>query len=93
MTASETNNFDIELNEVPDIGLDDELEPDAAEITELEDEEDNHRPSGVTEPELANDPVRMYLKEIGQVQLLEFRSGNLAFCTHGCQSDRRQPVR
>jgi RNA polymerase primary sigma factor len=71
VTVSETNEPEIEVDEILDTDLDDALEPDVAEITELEDEESNHRPSSVTEPELANDPVRMYLKEIGQVQLLD----------------------
>ncbi len=70
MAVSENNDPEVDLDEIPDADLDDDIEPDEIEITELEDEEINHRPTSVTEPELANDPVRMYLKEIGQVQLL-----------------------
>jgi RNA polymerase primary sigma factor len=45
------------------------LEPDEEELEEVEGEEfDETRLDGVS---LADDPVRMYLKEIGQVQLLD----------------------
>ncbi len=47
------------------------LEPAEEDLDELGDEEDlDLDTAAVADPELANDPVRMYLKEIGQVQLL-----------------------
>ncbi|MFN8598788.1 MAG: RNA polymerase sigma factor RpoD [Anaerolineae bacterium] len=48
-------------------------EPDVAELEEIETEdEDDELPVGL-EADLGDDPVRMYLKEIGQVRLLESR--------------------
>ncbi len=55
------------------LGLDPDLEPEE-DLDDLDDDEDDDRssqPVSVADPELANDPVRMYLKEIGQVQLLD----------------------
>jgi RNA polymerase primary sigma factor len=52
--------------------LDPDLEPEEEDLDELDDEDDlSSQPVSVADPELANDPVRMYLKEIGQVQLLD----------------------
>ncbi len=48
-----------------------DLEPDEEDLDILEDENFEHLLPGLTEPELSNDPVRMYLKEIGQVRLLD----------------------
>jgi RNA polymerase primary sigma factor len=49
-------------------------EPDDAQLKEVEqelnEEEVTSSPLGITSPELTNDPVRMYLREIGQVNLL-----------------------
>ena len=46
-------------------------EPDLVELEEIEDESDeDDKPIGL-EADLGDDPVRMYLKEIGQVRLLE----------------------
>jgi RNA polymerase primary sigma factor len=46
-------------------------EPDIADLEEIEDEaEEEDLPIGL-EADLSDDPVRMYLKEIGQVRLLE----------------------
>jgi RNA polymerase primary sigma factor len=46
-------------------------EPDEDELDEIEEEELPIEPIGLAGPELSDDPVRMYLKEIGQVQLLD----------------------
>jgi RNA polymerase primary sigma factor len=46
--------------------MDDELD-----VLEEDDSEVDLGPISISDPELANDPVRMYLKEIGQVQLLD----------------------
>jgi RNA polymerase primary sigma factor len=43
----------------------------AEDLEDFEEDIEAEKPSGITDPELANDPVRMYLKEIGQVQLLD----------------------
>jgi RNA polymerase primary sigma factor len=59
--------------------LDTELESSEEELEELEEEEEEEEEEeaaysdgiGIGDLELANDPVRMYLKEIGQVQLLD----------------------
>jgi RNA polymerase primary sigma factor len=56
--------------------LDTELETNEEELEELEEEEEEEETAysdgiGIGDLELANDPVRMYLKEIGQVQLLD----------------------
>src|SRR5690606_21198530 len=50
----------------PDDDLDEDLD--------IGDEDEQAGPQAISlsDPELANDPVRMYLKEIGQVQLLDF---------------------
>jgi RNA polymerase primary sigma factor len=51
---------------------DEDLEPGDHDLDELEEEDVVTSPTlGVPDPELAHDPVRMYLKEIGQVQLLD----------------------
>jgi RNA polymerase primary sigma factor len=49
-----------------------DIEPEELELDEIELDEDDllEDPLGVAGPELADDPVRMYLKEIGQVELL-----------------------
>nr|MBN1228592.1 RNA polymerase sigma factor RpoD [Anaerolineae bacterium] len=63
----------LDLQENGDIDLIDDL-PDDLDMDndDLPEEVDqSHRPTGPSDPELANDPVRMYLKEIGQVQLLD----------------------
>jgi RNA polymerase primary sigma factor len=62
--------LDLDLDVVLDAELEVDLEPEDVELEDLE-EELYTRPMGLAEPELANDPVRMYLKEIGQVQLLD----------------------
>ncbi|MBN1311327.1 MAG: RNA polymerase sigma factor RpoD [Anaerolineae bacterium] len=57
-----------------DLDLDVDIEPNEGELVDIEIETEevlSAHPLGVTELELANDPVRMYLKEIGQVQLLD----------------------
>ncbi|MBN1429602.1 MAG: RNA polymerase sigma factor RpoD [Anaerolineae bacterium] len=54
--------------------LDVDVEPDEVELEDLEIETEDilsTHPLSVAELEIANDPVRMYLKEIGQVQLLD----------------------
>ncbi len=49
-----------------------DLESEDDDLEELEEEYSDETPSiSLADPELANDPVRMYLKEIGQVQLLD----------------------
>jgi RNA polymerase primary sigma factor len=72
-------------DEDDDLLLDDDDEDDSelgeAALDELrdgdsDDDEDDEAENGqqlinLSDPELANDPVRMYLKEIGQVQLLD----------------------
>ncbi len=54
-------------------GLPLDLEPDPEELNEIDAEAGDFLfdPASTLEGELANDPVRMYLKEIGQVQLLD----------------------
>ncbi|HEC23843.1 MAG TPA: RNA polymerase sigma factor RpoD [Chloroflexi bacterium] len=81
--ANETENLDLELGftdeddellelEAETAGSEIELEPDEEDLEELEREEREYpHPRGISDAELANDPVRMYLKEIGQVQLLD----------------------
>ncbi len=55
-----------------DLSLDAELEIEEADLGDIEgDENEDSQTISLTDPELANDPVRMYLKEIGQVQLLD----------------------
>ena len=46
-------------------------EPDLAELEEIEDEGEDEDATIDIEADLGDDPVRMYLKEIGQVRLLE----------------------
>jgi len=46
-------------------------EPEEEELELIEKEGLANEPVGLVSPELADDPVRMYLKEIGQVQLLD----------------------
>jgi RNA polymerase primary sigma factor len=46
-------------------------EPDLAELEEIEDEGEDEDIAIDIEADLGDDPVRMYLKEIGQVRLLE----------------------
>jgi len=62
---------EIDLDVELDADLDVEIGPEDEDLDDLEVEELQVRPMGIAEPELANDPVRMYLKEIGQVQLLD----------------------
>jgi len=52
-----------------DVALPDE--PDLAELDEIESEEEDEDTALAVETDLSDDPVRMYLKEIGQVRLLE----------------------
>jgi RNA polymerase primary sigma factor len=66
------------LDELPAGTDDDEAvlaeEPDVAELDEIESEdEEEEAPLASIESDLGDDPVRMYLKEIGQVRLLESR--------------------
>lgn len=46
-------------------------EPEEEELDRIEQEGLASEPIGLVSPELTDDPVRMYLKEIGQVQLLD----------------------
>src|SRR5688572_27810314 len=62
--------IDLDLDLELEVELEPDFEPEDVELEDLE-VELNTRPMGIAEPELANDPVRMYLKEIGQVQLLD----------------------
>jgi RNA polymerase primary sigma factor len=52
--------------------LEDDIEPEELELDEIELDDDDllEDPLETVGPELADDPVRMYLKEIGQVELL-----------------------
>jgi RNA polymerase primary sigma factor len=69
---NEDNSDDLDIASDFDDDLEMDLEPGDEELEELEDtENDALQPVGVSYSELANDPVRMYLKEIGQVQLLD----------------------
>ena len=70
----ETNNIDIDI---PDADIlpqfDDDLLPEIEEIAEIEEvteEELNADPDSIAEAYAIDDPVRMYLKEIGKVPLL-----------------------
>jgi RNA polymerase primary sigma factor len=68
----EDNADDLDIVNDFDDDLEMDLEPGDDDLEELEDtENDALQPVGVSYSELANDPVRMYLKEIGQVQLLD----------------------
>ncbi len=70
--ATEDEEGDLDLNSESETDFDVELEPEDEELDELEEEEDlSGRVLSLGEPEMANDPVRMYLKEIGQVRLLD----------------------
>jgi RNA polymerase primary sigma factor len=64
-----------ELDDVPTASDDDDSqltdEPDVAELEEIETEDDDDDVPLAAESDLGDDPVRMYLKEIGQVRLLE----------------------
>ncbi len=66
-------NMDAMLNELPDLLRDDAPDPDAAALSQQEQLEDE--PLDLKDPafaaELADDPVRLYLREIGQVKLLD----------------------
>lgn len=66
-------NMDAMLNELPDLMRDDAPDPDAAALSQQEQLEDE--PLDLKDPafaaELADDPVRLYLREIGQVKLLD----------------------
>jgi RNA polymerase primary sigma factor len=65
-----SDDLDIATDLETDLEMD--LEPGDEELEELGDTEaDALEPVAVGYSELANDPVRMYLKEIGQVQLLD----------------------
>ena len=60
--------------DLDDLSMDDEIEPQEEDLglfSHEEEEEDLEDEPNNSDPELANDPVRMYLKEIGQVQLLD----------------------
>jgi RNA polymerase primary sigma factor len=61
-----------DLSTISDDDDDDRLadEPDSAELEEIETADDDDAPLTVA-ADLGDDPVRMYLKEIGQVRLLE----------------------
>lgn len=66
---------DIAMSAEDDLEME-ELDQDVDEIEiddEVDDEDDDDSPQAIhlSDPSLANDPVRMYLKEIGQVQLLD----------------------
>ena len=70
----ETNNIDIDI---PDADIlpqfDDDLLPEIEEIAEIEEvteEELNADPDSIADAYAIDDPVRMYLKEIGKVPLL-----------------------
>ncbi len=60
-----------EDNLAADLEADDETGPGMDELDELEEEMEASQPAELSDGELANDPVRMYLKEIGRVQLLD----------------------
>ncbi len=55
----------------PDLEMEGDLIPQGDDLGLPEDEDLSLPVVDSSEPELANDPVRMYLKEIGQVQLLD----------------------
>ncbi|MFN8387412.1 MAG: sigma-70 family RNA polymerase sigma factor [Anaerolineales bacterium] len=67
-------NMDAMLNELPDLLRDDAPDPDAAALSQQQEELENE-PLDLKDPEfaaeLADDPVRLYLREIGQVKLLD----------------------
>ncbi len=71
VSAGEDEDDDLDLDADIEPDLDAEIEPDEEELDEFDEEELSGRSLSLAEPELANDPVRMYLKEIGQVQLLD----------------------
>jgi len=90
-----------EENGFPDIALigDEVGDPDASVLAQqeedLDDEIDLKRPEVVTE--LAEDPVRMYLRDIGQVKLLnsdsEFRLATMIEANRMIIALRRRPLR
>jgi RNA polymerase primary sigma factor len=53
-----------------DLLLEEDIEPEEEDLAELDEEDEVDDALGIADPELSNDPVRMYLKEIGQVRLL-----------------------
>jgi RNA polymerase primary sigma factor len=63
------------LDDLPTAPDDDDTlladEPDITELEEIETEDDDDDAPLAVESDLGDDPVRMYLKEIGQVRLLE----------------------
>ncbi len=63
------------LDDLPTASDDDDSpladEPDVAELEEIETEDDDDDMPLAAQSDLGDDPVRMYLKEIGQVRLLE----------------------
>ncbi|HNQ94246.1 MAG TPA: sigma-70 factor domain-containing protein, partial [Anaerolineales bacterium] len=67
---------DAMLNELPELARDDAPDPDASALSQQEDLLDE--PIDLKDPafaaELADDPVRLYLREIGQVNLLDANS-------------------
>ncbi len=75
--VEEEDEEELELEPESDLEeeLDSDLEAGEEELEELEEEEEEEATYsdgiGIGDLELANDPVRMYLKEIGQVQLLD----------------------
>jgi RNA polymerase primary sigma factor len=62
--------LDMDLDLDDDLSLGADVEPDE-DLEDLDDAAEDDLVTTVSDPELANDPVRMYLKEIGQVQLLD----------------------
>ena len=70
----ETNNIDIDIPDADILPpLDDDLLPEIEEIAEIEEvteEELNADPDSLADTFSTDDPVRMYLKEIGKVPLL-----------------------
>ena len=70
----ETNNIDIDIPDADILPpLDDDLLPEMEEIAEIEEvteEELNADPDSLADTFSTDDPVRMYLKEIGKVPLL-----------------------
>ncbi len=61
----------LDEDDTEDIDDVDELEPEDDDLDDLEDGSEEIERIGLADPELSHDPVRMYLKEIGQVQLLD----------------------
>ncbi|MCC6499484.1 MAG: sigma-70 family RNA polymerase sigma factor [Anaerolineales bacterium] len=69
--------MDAALNELPDLLRDDAPDPDASVLSQQEDAFEDE-PLDLKDPalaaELTDDPVRLYLREIGQVKLLDANS-------------------